>query len=1035
MNLSDIRTRLAGLGGRSYWRSLEEYADTPEFREYLHREFPAQASEFTDPAGRREFLKLMGASIALAGVSACTRQPEEKIIPYVRQPDQIVPGRPLFFATAMPSGGYAMPVLAENHMGRPTKIEGNPEHPASLGATDVFAQASVLSLYDPDRSRNILGGNAVRTWDAAVSALQGAVNAQRAVKGEGLRILTEPITSPSLTDQIQALLSALPEARWHQWDPVYGVAQGGAPAAMPIYRFDKADVVVSLDADFLGTGAGMLRYTKDFSSRRRISTPQDELNRLYVVEPVPTITGGKADHRLAVKAREVHTFAAALAGLGGVAGASTGTVPGENGTKFASAVAQDLHQHHGRSVIVAGPYQPAAVHVLARQMNEALGNVGSTVFYTQPIAGTPADGAASLTDLVSAMNAGKVDVLLILGSNPVFTAPADLNFTAALAKVASSFHLGLYHDETAYHCHWHVPEAHYLESWGDARSFDGTVSLMQPLIAPLYDGRQAIELIAAMNGQTGRAADLVRDYWTRAFQGKTSTTWSPRDREGKPFASLDQFWRHALHDGFMAGTSIIDWEKGALTAPAAGPSPAAAAPPAATGGGPYEIVFRPDPTVLDGRHANNGWLQELPKPFSKVTWDNVAYVSANTAKRLGVPLARPGNHNQPILEIKYKDRTTRLPVWVLPGTADDVVVVHFGYGRERSGRVGNKIGQNTFGIRTSTAPWFDAGADVTKTADVYLVVSTQNHFVMEGRDPVRATTADAFRSNPRAIAELGPFGKHEEAAHEEAAHLPEKQPGGVSRNSPKVWSLYKDDEFKYESNKWGMTIDLNACTGCNACVTACQAENNTAVVGKEQVERNREMHWIRVDTYFAGDAEKPEGFHQQPVPCMQCENAPCEVVCPVAATQHNTEGLNDMVYNRCVGTRYCSNNCPYKVRRFNFLLYSDFTTPELWAQRNPDVTIRSRGVMEKCTYCVQRISHARIDAKTEGRPIKDGDVVTACQQVCPADAIVFGDLNDPDSKVAKLVAQERNYGILEDLNTRPRTTYLAVVKNPNKTLA
>jgi molybdopterin-containing oxidoreductase family iron-sulfur binding subunit len=1006
MNLADIRSRLAGLEGRTYWRSLEELADTPEFRDYVGREFPAQASEFTDPAGRREFLKLMGASLALAGVSACTRIPDEKIVPYVRQPEDIVPGRPLFFATAMPHGGYAMPVLAENHMGRPTKIEGNPEHPASLGATDVWGQASVLSLYDPDRSRTVMSRGEVKTWSAFLITLQAAVNSQRGIKGQGLRILSEPITSPSLIDQMQTLMAALPEAKWHQWDPVFGVVQGGAPTTTPLYRFDKADVVVALDADFLGFGPGTLRYTRDFSSRRRIGTPQDEQNRLYAIEPVPTITGAKADHRLPLKARDVQGFAASLASAVGVAGATGASLPGD-AARWIQAIADDLKSHRGRSLVVAGDRQPAAVHALARQMNDALGNSGATVSYVAPIVATPQDGAASLAELVADMNARKVDTLLILGGNPVFNAPADLNFAKALDNVTMRMHLGLYYDETAELCHWHVPEAHYLESWGDIRSFDGTVSLIQPLIAPIYDGRQAIELLSAMNGKPADTpVDLVKDYWTRAFGGKTKTAWTIHDQDGKPFDTFGRFWRHALHDGFLAGTSML---ASAGPAPAAGAQAAtasiAAAPAPASG---MEIVFAPDPTVLDGRYANNGWLQELPKPLSKVTWDNVAYISVATAERLGIPIARTGNADQDVLEIQYQGRTARVPVWVMPGTADDVVAVHFGYGRRKAGRIGTNLGHDVFGLRTSDAPWFGAGAQVTKTGDGYLITSTQNHFAMEGRNMVRVVDAEEYRANPKAsVAELG------------------------SETPPKTLSMFPPRE--YTGNKWGMSIDLNACTGCGVCVAACVSENNIPVVGKDQVNRQREMHWIRVDTYFEGDPNHPSTYNQ-PVPCQQCEDAPCELVCPVAATSHNDEGLNDMVYNRCVGTRYCSNNCPYKVRRFNFLLYSDFTTPELFAQRNPDVTIRSRGVMEKCTYCVQRIDHARIDAKTEGRPIKDGEIQTACQQACPAEAITFGNLNDPDSQLVKLVKQDRNYGLLEDLGTRPRTTYLAVVRNPNPAL-
>jgi len=996
MNLADIRSRLEGLEGRVYWRSLEELADTPEFRDYIHREFPSQASEFSDPAGRRQFLKLMGASLALAGVGACTRQPYEKIVPYVRQPEEVVPGRPLFYATAMPIGGLGMPLLAENHLGRPTKLEGNPEHPASLGATDIFSQASVLGLYDPDRSRNVIGRGEVTTWNAFLTAIQGATNAKRTIGGRGLRFLTEPTSSPSVIDQIQTLLTTFPEARWHQWDPVYGVTQGAAPAARALYHFDKADVVVSLDADFLGFGTGAVRYTKDFSSRRRIDTPEDHLNRLYVVEPALTLTGAKADHRLALKAREVFAFAAALAQALGVGpAAAAGELPEEARSRWIPAIAADLQAHRGTSVVVAGDHQPAAVHALARAINEALGNVGSTVAYTAPVTASPADGAASLTELVNDMQAGEVDLLVMLGVNPVFTAPADLDFATALEKVAIRVHLGLYHDETAELCQWHVPEAHYLESWGDVRAFDGTVSLVQPLVAPLYDGRSAIEVLAAMNGQAGMPpADLVKAFWQKAYSSGMPVTGTRADSSGNALGTFDAFWRQALHDGFVAGTSAITAEVAS-----AGPAADTLTPPPTMSG--MEIVFRPDSNVLDGRFINNGWLQELPKTLSKVTWDNVAYVSFNTAQQLGVTTGD-------LIEVAHAGQSARIPVWVMPGTADDTVVVHFGYGRRRTGRVGTGLGVDTFGLRTSTAPWFDGGATVTPTGERYPLSSTQNHFQMEGRHPVRVVDAEEYRTDPHVVEELG-------------HHVP----------GPEM-SMYPPIE--YNGHKWGMAIDLNACTGCGVCVAACVAENNIPVVGKDQVARSREMHWLRVDTYFEGDPASPEGTYHQPVPCQQCENAPCEVVCPVAATVHSDEGLNDMVYNRCVGTRYCSNNCPYKVRRFNFMLYSDFTTDELKAQRNPDVTIRSRGVMEKCTYCVQRINQARIDAKTDGRDIADGEIKTACEQACPAEAIVFGDLNKADSQVVRLKAQERNYGILEDLGTRPRTSYLAVVRNPNPSL-
>jgi molybdopterin-containing oxidoreductase family iron-sulfur binding subunit len=585
-----------------------------------------------------------------------------------------------------------------------------------------------------------------------------------------------------------------------------------------------------------------------------------------------------------------------------------------------------------------------------------------------------------------------VDVLLILGANPAFTAPADLDFAGALDRVATRMHLGLYDDETAERCHWHVPEAHYLETWGDVRAFDGTVSIQQPLVAPLYDGHSALEVLAAMNGTPGvPTGDLVKDFWSQSFADGGAMAGTRTDRDGNPHSTFDAFWRQVLHDGFVAGTSAFD-----RTADMPVP-PVDAAPAAASG---MEIVFRPDPNVLDGRFINNGWLQELPKPLSKVTWDTVAYVSVATAEQLGLSTGD-------LVDVSHQGHTVRLPAWVMPGTADDSIVVHFGYGRRRTGRVGTGLGTDTFGLRASSAPWFDGGVQVAATGETYALASTQNHFAMEDRHPVRVVTAAEYRSDPHVVEEMG--------------HKPDER-----------LSLYPPVE--YTGHKWGMAIDLNSCTGCGVCVAACVSENNIPVVGKEEVMRSREMHWLRVDTYFEGDPAAPEGTYHQPVPCQQCEAAPCEVVCPVAATTHSDEGLNDMVYNRCVGTRYCSNNCPYKVRRFNFMLYSDFTTPEMAAQRNPDVTVRSRGVMEKCTYCVQRINHARIDAKTEGREIRDGEITTACEQACPADAIVFGDLNDPESRATELKQQERNYGLLEELGTRPRTSYLAVVRNPNPAL-
>jgi MoCo/4Fe-4S cofactor protein with predicted Tat translocation signal len=1044
MDLSAIRSRLAGSEGRLYWRSLGELADTPEFREYLHREFPQQASEWNDPKGRRDFLKLMTASLALAGVGACTKQPPEQIVPYVRQPEEIVPGRPMFFASAIPLDGVAQPVLVESHMGRPTKIEGNPEHPASLGATDAMTQAAILGLYDPDRSKTVGFRGEVQTWGGFVSAMQGAIAAQKASKGAGLRFLSGTITSPSLAELMATLLRDYPQAKWHQYDPVtrdgerLGLRQA-ASAARAIYQFDKADLVVALDADFLGCGPGSVRYQKDFAGRRRVTDDRKEMSRLYAIESTPTLTGAKADHRLPLRATDIEAFARELAAAVGAAAAAPQPSAEGDTAKWVSAIAKDLQAHRGRSVVVAGDYQPAAVHALAHAINQALGNAGTTVTYGAAIEAQPTDHIASLRDLASAMDAGRVELLVILDGNPVFTAPVDLKFGERISKVPLVVYHGLYADETAYVSHWNVPAAHALETWFDARAYDGTVTMGQPLIAPLYEGKSAHELLAAFTPQPNRKTlDLLKDYWTRAFGGGSG--WTIRDASGQPFKNVDAFWRRALHDGFIAGTALASGGQAtpfvaapisaaatpnatasqATTAPAATqpvpqplPAPPIPAPPTPEpmvpppvnpDRGGLEIIFRPDPTIWDGRFASNGWLQELPKPFTKLTWDTSAWVSVSLAQERGL-------RNGDVIELRYRGNTARMPVFIVPGQPRQSVTVFFGYGRRMAGGVGtaaaDALGFNAYLLRTSDAPWFGTGLEIAKTGDRYLLATTQEHHAMEERRPVRVATLEQYTHEPQLIAHMG--------------HTP-----------PKTLTLYP--EYRYDGYKWGMAIDVASCTGCSACMVACVSENNIPVVGKTQVERGREMHWLRVDHYNSGsDLDNPESYHQ-PVPCMQCESAPCEVVCPVAATSHSAEGLNDMTYNRCVGTRYCSNNCPYKVRHFNFLLYQDWNTPSLWPMRNPDVSVRSRGVMEKCTYCVQRINQARVDAKREDRGIRDGEIVTACEAVCPSDAIVFGDLNDPNSRVSKLKAQQRNYGLLEELNTRPRTTYLAALRNPNPEL-
>ncbi|HEX5474725.1 MAG TPA: TAT-variant-translocated molybdopterin oxidoreductase [Vicinamibacterales bacterium] len=1015
MDFSAIRSRLAGAQGRLYWRSLGELADTPAFREYLHREFPEQASQWNDPKGRRQFLKLMSASLALAGIGACTKQPPEKIIPYVRQPEDLVPGKPLFFATALPFGGIAAPVLVESHEGHPTKVEGNLQHPASLGATDAFGQAGILDLYDPDRAQTVTARGEVRGWGDFTNALASVLAVQKSKQGSGIRFLTETITSPTFAEQVELIRADYPQAKWHQWDPVtYDAAREAARqqaghAADAVYHLDKADVVVSLEADFLTTGPGHVRHMRDFADGRRITDDHKVMNRLYVVESTPTLTGAKADHRLALPPSAIEGFARELAarlGAGVAAGEAAGGVKADaQQQKWATAIAGDLQAHRGRSLIVPGEYQPLAVHTLASAMNQALGNVGQTVTYQPAVDIHSSDRMASLRDLTRAMDAGQVELLVIVGSNPVFTAPSDFRFVERLAKVPLIAHFSQYFDETSANSHWNLPASHPLESWSDARAYDGTVTVMQPLIAPLYDTRTVHELLALfITAQTGKSShDLVKDYWTRAYAGKAGN-WTIHDSAGNPFKSPESFWTHTLHDGFIPGTA---GNVGVAATASAAPAPAVAAPAASrpAASGTLELIFRPDPFIWDGRFANNGWLQEMPKHISKITWDPAAWLSPRLAESKGL-------NDGDLIELRYRGNTARLPVTIVPGHPDGAVTAFLGYGREHSGRVGTPAdetakGFNIYKLRTSDAPWFDSGLDIVKIDGArYLLARTQEHHLMEGRAPVRAGTIDEYRSDPKFVGRMG-----------------ETPPRGLTLIP----------EWQYNNYKWGMAIDLTSCTGCGTCTIACVSENNIAVVGKEQVYKGRDMHWIRVDHYFAGDLENPEMYHQ-PVPCMQCEMAPCELVCPVGATTHSAEGLNDMVYNRCVGTRYCSNNCPYKVRRFNFLLYSDWYTQSFYPLRNPDVTVRSRGVMEKCTYCVQRINAARITSEKEDRKIRDGEIVPACAGACPAEAIVFGDLNDPNSRVTKLKQQDRNYGILEELNTRPRTSYLAALRNPNPAL-
>ena len=991
LDLAAVRSRLEGARGREYWRSLDELSATPEFKEMVEREFPRQAigwAEDENPEeGRRNFLKLMGASLALGGLAACTRQPTEHIMPYVRQPEDLIPGRPLFFATATTLNGVATGILAESHEGRPTKIEGNPEHPASLGACSVYSQASVLGLYDPDRSQTISLNGEIRSWGHFVTMLRDTLAAQKPKGGAGLRILTETITSPSMAAQLASIKQAFPQSKWHQWEPA-GPHSARAAAitafGQPVnthYDFSKANVIVSLDADFLNSGPATLRYTRQFSDRRRVGQGTETMSRLYVVEPFPTPTGTKADHRLMLRASDVQEFAWALAISLGIAQGPKNTDNGDI-NKWMGPVARDLDANKGASLVVAGENQPPIVHALAAIMNEKLGNVGQTVFYTDPVEASPVDQLASLNDLVKDLDAGAVELLLILGGNPAFDAPVELGMRDRLKKAKTRVRLGLYDDETSEVCQWHINETHFLETWGDARAFDGTVSIQQPLIQPLYNGRSAAQLLQLFTDQPDNSPyEIVKEYWREQHPGKDFEAW----------------WRRAIHDGLIAGTALP-----AKTVTVRGEALSARAG-AAKLNGKFEIVFRPDPAVYDGRFANNGWLQEFPKPITRLTWDNAAFISPRDKQRLGIT-----ENSGEMLKLTYQGRSLNAPVFVQPGMAEGAIVVHLGYGRTRCGRAGDGMGFNPYGLRTATALWQDTGLDAQKVGGSHEFANAQDYHALD---------ADGLDRHIIHRGTLAEFKKNPESVHEGA------------ETPPRELTIYPEWDYS-KGYAWGMTVDLNACTGCGACVVACQAENNIAVVGKDQVRRGRLMQWIRVDSYYQGSEADP-AIYSQPVPCMQCENAPCELVCPVQATVHSSEGLNDMIYNRCVGTRYCANNCPYKVRRFNFFLFSDFETPSLKLLRNPDVSVRSRGVMEKCTYCVQRINAAKIDSEREGRRVRDGEIQTACQATCPASAIVFGDINDKNSQVAKLKKDERNYGLLADLNTRPRTTFLATLRNPN----
>ncbi len=1031
MTLDAVREKLAGQTGRRFWKNLDELAATPEFNELMAEEFPRQAmqGEWVDAVSRRGFLKVMGASLALAGLAGCTKQPDEPIYPYIRQPENLVLGRPMYFATAHPFPTGAIPVLVKSDAFRPIKLEGNPDHPVSKGKSDALTQGTLLDLYDPDRSHEVHYKDQVGEFGEFQNQL---LRAMKAKNGEGIYFLSETITSPTLAGQWLNVQKAFPQAKLIQWDPINQDSSRIASKAAfgtyadAQYRLEAADVIVSLDADFLGGIAhpGFLPLAAAYAERHRFDAeePNKPMNRLYVIESMPTVTGFKAEHRLALKPSEIEGFATALAGTG------TANFSNPEAAPFLAALRKDMQASGGKVVVIPGEQASPAVHMAAYKLNQTTGAVGKTVVYTETVNPMPTVQLADLKALLTDMNSGKVQWLVMLGVNPVYNAPADLDFAAALEKVPVTAHLGNLRDETGIASTWHINKAHYLESWSDARAYDGTLTILQPMIEPLYGGRSAHDVLQGLlENPQASAYDAVVANAKTIIKG-----------------DFEAGFRKALHDGWVEGTAFPP-------KPGSPPSGSVPVTPALAEGG-IEIHFKHDPSIFDGRYSNVGWLQELPKQVTSMSWDNAALVSLDTMQKLGVA------ENEAI-ELELNGRTVVAPVLAVPGHPNDVVTVYLGFGRSEAGRVGSGVGFNAYTLRTSDAPTIATGLKVTRGKGTYDLCVTKVHSIehrgsyaqhdlehplddkkgtyslpgheAEERGIIRYATVSEARKTP-GYAQEGASG----TLVNKVGYGPE---GEVPKQDDSMfgwaWQYdHKDESTQVVQNKWGMAIDLNSCIGCNACIVACYAENNIPVVGREQVKVGRNMQWLRIDTYFEGDLHAPRA-HFQPMACQHCENAGCEQVCPVGATVHTPEGINTMVYNRCVGTRYCSNNCPYKVRRFNFLLYADYDTESLKFMRNPDVTVRSRGVMEKCSYCVQRIEYAKIDADKENRPVRDGEIVTACQQSCPTEAIIFGNINDSTSKVAKRKAQERDYPVLGDLNFRPRTTYTAGVTNPNPELA
>ena len=987
-----------GAQGKAYWRSLDHLADSPEFKELVAREFPEGADELANPVSRRKFLSLMGASMALAGLTSC-RRPVEKIIPYVIKPEEIIPGKPEYYATNMPFGTESFGLLVESHEGRPTKIEGNKSHPATGGSSNVFMQAEMLNLYDPDRSQVVLKNGANAKWNGFMGSWRKDAEQYAKNSGAGLAVLTESFVSPSMMRLAQAFKKKYPQAQWVAYDAVSdenifnGLEAALGTSAKPVYELKNADVVLSLDSDFLQLDSNDIQHARDFSSRRKVRSEKDSMNRLYVVEGTFTITGGMSDHRLRVQSGQVGLFTAALAAELNAQGLaiSAPRVDAEFDKAWIKEVAADLMAHQGRSLVLGGRRQSAAVHTLIALMNDALGNTGTTVTYkTNP--DMQASSLKDLSALTRAMHDDKVKSLIILGGNPVYQAPADLDFADALAKVPFSAHVSSHVDETSSLSTWHIPRAHFLESWGDVSGYGGA-GVVQPLIAPLFGGKSTLEVLANLLSETEISGyDTVRETWRGLLTA----------------VNFDKAWRRVVHDGFspVSRERLVAFNpsraQGAVTlsnyvAPLASSED-------------IEVIFTASFSTFDGRYANNGWMQELADSVTKLTWDNVALISANTAKSLGVK-------NEDRVQISRNGSAVILPVWIQPGMADNTIALEIGYGRQ-IGRVANGVGSNVNPLREAVAMDIARGYRATKVGGFHKLACIQDN---HGFDEEQLAAEAIQKRLPTIVRESSLQGYQQDPVF--AMGLAEQE---------ELKSMWKEHPYT-DGNQWGMTIDLNSCTGCSACTIACQSENNIPVIGKDEVSRGRDMSWIRLDRYYTGDVEDPEMVFQ-PVACQHCEMASCEGVCPVAATTHTSDGLNAMAYNRCIGTRYCANNCPYKVRRFNFFNFSKDKPEIVQMAMNPDVSIRFRGVMEKCTFCVQRINVAKIDAKNEGRELADGDIVTACQQACPTDAIAFGNINNPNSEVSLRKAENRNYALLGELNLQPRTSYGAKLRNLNPAL-